>query len=217
MAEDLGDIRVNIEQEGAQEAADTIGDAMGEGEAGGPAGGGGEGTVGGLLGGISTKLAGILGFVSFLASLKPIQELLSGIQRFFSAAILPLVQLLNAFLRPILQKLFRFISTLDFDNLISSLITNLTRVFNNLTDRIGRNIAGSIPGVGQDTGSQAARNAASGAVSNLLGVGAGIGPAFGPLSQAGATYITEQSPTAIKQSTAESSSKETSRNKTGPE
>jgi len=120
MAEDLGEVKVRIEEEG---------DAAGEGDdgigGGGGEGGAGAGGIGGLLGGISAKLAGILGFVAFLASLKPIQELLGGLQRLFSVAILPLVALLNAFLRPILQKLLRFIGGLDFDNLVESFKTQL--------------------------------------------------------------------------------------------
>lgn len=153
MAEELGEVRVRIEEEGAQEAAETIGDATGQGS-----GAGGGGTVGGLLGGISTKLAGILALAGFLASLKPIQELLSGLQRLFSVAILPLVALLTTFLRPVLQKLLRFIGGLDFNNLVESLRTNLSQVLNNLVDRVTQGIANQFPNI---SGTDADRGAAA--------------------------------------------------------
>lgn len=141
MAEDLGEVRVNIEQDGAEEAADTIGDAVGEGAAdGGGAGGGAGGGIAGALGGISAKLAGILAFVGFLATLKPIQELLSGLQRLFSVAILPLVALLTTFLRPIMQKILRFVADLDFDNLVESLTTKIDAALQNLGDQVAQKI-----------------------------------------------------------------------------
>lgn len=172
MAEDLGEVRVNIESEGAEDAAETIGDAAGESD------GGEQGGIGGLLGGISAKLAGILGFVGFLASLKPIQELLSGLQRLFSIAILPLVSLLTTFLRPILQQLLRFISELDFNNLIQSLVTNLRTLFNNIGSDISQQISRSIPGVGTSTSDQIVKAGGQGlerSTENVLGTGTGLG------------------------------------------
>jgi len=163
MAEDLGEVRVRIEEEGAQDAADTIGDAVGEGMGGADQDGGAGGGIGGMLGGISTKLAGILGFVAFLSSLKPIQELLGGLQRLFSVAILPLVALLTTFLRPILQKLLRFIGNLDFNNLGASLAKNITPILDQLPSLISKainNVGGNITDftasdVAKDFGSQA--------------------------------------------------------------
>lgn len=143
MAEDLGEVRVRIQQEGAEEAANTIGDAVGQGaeDAGtGQQGAGAGSGIGGMLGGISTKLAGILGFVAFLASLKPIQELLTGLQRLFTVAILPLVALLTTFLRPILQKLLRFVGSLDFNNLAESLLRNLTPILDRLPQIISKGL-----------------------------------------------------------------------------
>jgi len=146
MADELGEIAVSIKEDGAQEAADQIADAAGEGDGGGLAGGGdgGDGgALGGMLGGISAKLAGILGFVTFLASLKPIQELIAGLQRLFSVAILPLVALLLTFLRPLLQELLKFIGSIDFqttldeftrklDNLVAGLIRDFRGFIDNL-------------------------------------------------------------------------------------
>jgi len=188
MAEELGEVRVNIEEEGAEEAAGTIGDAVG-----GDGAGGGGGTVGGLLGGIAGKLAAILGFVTFLASLKPIQELLSGLQRLFSVAILPLVSLLTTFLRPVLQKLLQFIAQLDFENIVASLLANLQRVFNNSIDQLGNEISSSIPGVENETVSSGLREGITGGLSTVGGAGTGFGAAFGPLASLSFDFLTEQS------------------------
>jgi hypothetical protein len=146
----LGEIAVNVKSEGAEDAlqdvADTQAEADEDGLSGGSGKGGQGGGVGGLLGGISTKLAAILGFVAFLASLKPIQELLSGIQRLFSVAILPLVSLLTTFLRPILQKLLRFIGNLDFDNLLQDLTSKLGTI----ASTAAQDAIEQLPGVGND-------------------------------------------------------------------
>lgn len=183
MAEDLGEVRVKIEQEGAQEAADTIGDAAGEAGTGQEQGGGGGGAVGGLLGGISAKLAGILGFVAFLATLKPIQELLSGLQRLFSVAILPLVALLNAFLRPILQKLLRFIGELDFDNLTQELLGALSGVLNDFADAIVTSFKDAVFGTDEasEQQEQFSSSVAEGGIIGLSNIaGGGLGQTLGP-------------------------------------
>jgi len=181
MAEDLGTVRVRIEEEGAQEAADTIGDAMGEGGDGGMAAGGRDsgGTVGGMLGSISTKLAGILGFVAFLASLEPIQELLGGLQRLFSVAILPLVALLTTFLRPILQKLLRFIGSLDFNNIWESLGSRLSDILMDVGDIIVRSFKDALFGTNQASRSE--ETATGRALGLSAGLAApGLGTALGP-------------------------------------
>jgi len=226
MAENLGEVRVQIQEEGAQDAADTIGDAMGESGDGGQDGGGG--TVGGMLGGISAKLAGILALVGFLASLEPIQELLSGIQRFFSVALLPLIALLSTFLRPILQKLLRFVGNLDFDNLAQDLSTKLGAILERFLDAAVEEIKGQIIGGETAPGIQPGT---MGGFNTLQpekiqpGDQFREGP-FGSQVARGSTgedifvnvgLLDEQSPTSYKQNAAESSSKETTRNKAGPE
>jgi len=212
MVSDLGEVRVQVEQEGAQDAAEQIGDAAGESDAGGQGQGGG---IGGLLGGISTKLAGILGFVAFLASLKPIQELLSGIQRFFSVALLPLIALIT-FLKPVLQKLLRFIGDLDFDNLLTSLINQLSSALENALVQLdiveGFQKAESIVG---DIGTFFVGN------EDTRSFFSGIGGTRTARNVNKQSYVSslfnEQSPTAMKQNASESTAKETSRNKAGPE
>lgn len=129
---------VDVSEEGSQEAVENIADASAEADNGGTGMGGGDsgqggGGIGELLGGISTKLLAILGFVAFLASLKPIQELLGGLQRLFSVAILPLVSLLLTFLRPLLQDLLRFVADLDFNNLIDELARKLPGFLKDIT------------------------------------------------------------------------------------
>jgi len=188
MAEDLGEVRVNVEQEGAQDAADTIGDAVSEGAADGE-GGAAQGGTAGILGGISKKLTAVLGLVAFLASLKPIQEILSGLQRLFSIAILPLVALLTTFLRPILQDLLRFVANLDFDNLVKDLSNKFSQALNELGDIIVRSLSDAIFGTGQATRGEQQFTG------NLLGASAafpapGIGGLLGP--QVGEELLSNQ-------------------------
>ena len=230
MADDLGTVRVSIEEEGTQEAADTIAEASAEGE-GGIAGGNGDGAgggIGGLLGGISAKLAGILGFVAFLASLKPIQELLGGLQRLFSVAILPLVALLNAFLRPILQKLLRFIGGLDFSSLEA-----LFRSFGEQIDKILSDTIQKVTGLGQGQAQTASENIQTGLeLSNAFFNPSEpiTGTDVATAGQAGTNFLenqlnidlsgilqTEQSPTASKQRTAEATTEQNQNNKPGSE
>lgn len=198
MAEELGEVRVNIEEEGAEEAAGTIGDAVGGDDTGG-----GGGTVGGMLGGISAKLAGILGFVTFLASLKPIQELLSGLQRLFSVAILPLVSLLTTFLRPVLQKLLQFIARIDFDNLIQSLSNQFSRILGNFASELSNEIKTTIPGIGDSQTDQIARGAVGGATA------AGGAALFGPLAtKVSFDLLTEQSRTSMDENATSTTTRE---------
>lgn len=214
MPENLGEVRVQIEEEGAQDAADTIGDAMGEGEidgGGGRTGGPGGETVGGLLGGISTKLAGILGFVGFLATLKPIQELLGGLQRLFSVAILPLVSLLTAFLRPIMTKLLRFITQLDFDNIVPSLIRNLRSLFNSLMTDISQEISSSVPGLNTG-GARTALDTATAGPAGALSAPFGMSP--GSINIA-LDWLSEQSNTSLSSNVADTNSEVTQRQGVG--
>lgn len=141
MPDELGEIAVNVKEEGTQDALDSMSEASADADQQ-EAGGGG---LGEMLGGISTKLLGILGFVTFLASLKPIQELLSGIQRIFSTAIMPFIGMMMTVLRPVMQKLLRFIGNLDLDNLWQDLSTKLTRIIGNIADDINRAIKDAIP------------------------------------------------------------------------
>lgn len=211
MASDLGEVRVRIEQEGAEEAADRIGEATGTGNnqnnsvgPGGAAFAGAE--AGELLGGISTKLAGILGLVGFLATLKPIQELLSGIQRLFSVAILPLISLLTAFLRPLLQKILRFIGGLDFNNLISSLVLSLEKVFNRLITQVSDSIASQVPGVNSSGVSDSVKTGLSTASQAVGGTGTGLGPAFNPVFNLSLDWLKEQSNSSLDSNIADKTS-----------
>jgi len=204
MASDLGEVRVQVEQEGAEDAAEQIGDAAGETDAEAGQGGG----IGGLLGGISAKLAGILGFVTFLASLKPIQEILSGLQRLFSIAILPLVAILTTFLRPILQKLLIFFSNINFDNLIESLATNIDRVLTGIARDISNDIASSIPGVGGTTADrvvQTGGDALGQSAATALGTGSGLGSTTVNIAF---DWLSEQSNTTAQQNSASSNSEQ---------
>ena len=155
MADKLGEILVDVNEQGTEEAMQDVADASADAEGEGAIGqGDGQGAGGGglaeMLGGIGTKLAAILGLVTFLASLKPIQEILSGLQRLFSAAILPLVSLLLTLLRPVMQKLLRFIAGLDFDNLLRDLFTRFSNVLGESVEALIE----AIPFVGNDTASR---------------------------------------------------------------
>lgn len=180
-----GEINVNVSSSGTQDALDNIAEKSAEGgdSASAGLGGGGKkgGGIGGMLGGISGKLVAILGVLGFLASLKPIQELLSGIQRLFSVAILPLVALLNALLRPVLTKLLKFIGNLDFDNLVEDLTTKLDNILGETLE----SLLGQLPFVseqGAEEGSEGIREGvqtfAKNPVLPALG-GIGLGAAIG--------------------------------------
>jgi len=231
MAEDLGEVRVNVEQEGAQDAADTIGEAVGEGAADGEGGGAAGGGIGGMLGGISAKLAGILGFVAFLASLKPIQEILGGLQRLFSVAILPLVALLTTFLRPILQKLLRFIGNLDFNSLGRSLLKSLGPILDRLpqiiAEAVNKGVKGALDFAGSDLASdfllqtgqpdRVQQQVESGQLRQAP-LGTTVKPgSIGEDILIQLDLLTEQSQTSTDAQVAEKSSTETGKNSVGPE
>jgi len=245
MAEDLGEVRVNIESEGAEDAAGTIGDAIGEGADDGGRRGGGIGPggaafagaeAGGVLGAITAKLAAILGFVTFLATLKPIQELLSGLQRLFSVAVLPLVALLTTFLRPILQKLLRFIGDLDFNNIVQSLRSAVSEVVSNVVQNVLSQI-GLDKNIGGEVGDKAGGLASTfvlGDEDTLSTSLAALSPALFtknfledgklPIGAAQAqdfvvnvTGFTEQSNTSLQSNAANSNSEQTQRNSPGPQ
>lgn len=141
-----GEINVNVKSEGTQDTLDSIAEESAEADGGdgggmamagsGGGGKGGKGGIAGMLGGILGKLTVILGAAMFLASLKPIKELLSGLQRMFSVAILPLVALLSAFLKPLMQKLLKFIGNLDWDNLAKDLTSKLNKLFQGFVEDI---------------------------------------------------------------------------------
>lgn len=206
MASELGEVRVQIEQEGAQEAADTIGEAAGEtGTGDGQAGGG----AGGIMGGISAKLAGILAAVGFLASLKPIQEILSGIQRLFSITLLPLIALLTTFLRPILTKLLRLVASVDFENIAERIGTNLRAIFNSIITKIGRSVSNAL-NISQEAGEQATRQGLKTGLETL----AFLNPATAPAT-VNLDWITETSRTSVDENVAETSSRQQSNNGVG--
>jgi len=240
MVEDLGKIKITIEGEGAEQVAQDIADSVGESDEvnfGDGATDNGQGGIGGMLGGISTKLAGILAAVGVLASLKPIQEILSGIFRILSVAILPFVSLLNAILQPILLRLTRFIGELDFDSSFQKFFNGLRVLFDELINDLISSLETWF--TSQTTASQQEQQS----IGRLLGtVGGSItGPATGALGgQLGAAFggasqqqrqaaggflsnpiefsinlLGEQSNTASKQNTAETSNKETSDNGAG--
>lgn len=160
MVNELGEIAVSVKEEGTEDALDEVADSTAESEGGRTAGNEGGGGVGGILGGISKKLVAILGLVAFLASLKPIQELLSGIQRLFSTAILPLVMMLMTFLRPLMQDLLRFIADLDFDNLMEDLTRKLIPILDGLPSRLVSGLTEAVSKIISNIGSIIGRSTA---------------------------------------------------------
>jgi len=232
MVEDLGKIKITIEGEGAEQVAQDIADSVGESDEvnfGDGATDNGQGGIGGMLGGISTKLAGILAAVGVLASLKPIQEILSGIFRILSVAILPFVSLLNAILQPILLRLTRFIGELDFDSSFQKFFRGLEAIFERIIGQITTGIAENIPGIG---GTEADRVVDRGLgfgeqLFNLTVPGAGLGNQlrqrsedFTPGGIRENLNITlglfgEQSNSVLKQNSSESNNRETSDNGAG--
>jgi len=89
-----------------------------------------------LLGGIGRKLTMILGAVGALLQLDTVIELLDGMFRILEIALLPLIAIINALLRPVLESLLQWISSINFD-----MVTNaIEEVMNNVVDNIGRDI-----------------------------------------------------------------------------
>lgn len=87
----------------------------------GPSGPGGDSDSEGALAGIGKKLTLILGALGVLSQLDTIMELLSGIFRAIEVALLPLVALITAFLRPVLTKLLRLFADFSFDEAFGKL------------------------------------------------------------------------------------------------
>lgn len=232
MVDDLGEVRVQVEQEGAQEAADTIADATGESQEEGMGGGaaGDGGTIAELLGGIGSKLAAVLGIVGVLSALKPIQELLSGLVRALSVAILPLVALLKTFLKPILRQLLGLIGGLDlqttFDEFLTRAETLLRSTWNDAVKAL-INALNQIPGVNINEGGGPPSPSESGfnqRETTVPGVNAGDlssdpFPILGDVQQgANDVYVSlfgEQSNTNMNQNATETTNKETTRNGLG--
>jgi len=233
MAEDLGEIKVSVQQEGAEQAAETIGDAAGEAQDQGMAGDGGgaaAGTIGEMLGGISTKLAGILGIVGVLSALKPVQEFLKGIMRILSIALLPFIQLLNVFLKPVLQELLGLIGNIDFQTTLDEFITRFETLLRSVwNDAVSSLISAlnQIPGVNLNQGGRPPGPSESGfdeRQTTVPGVTAGDlsedpFPVLGNLAQNGQdVYVSpfgEQSNTNMNRNASETTNNETGQNGLG--
>lgn len=184
MAEDLGEVKVKIKEEGVDDAADQIADATGEAGSGGggsggsaAAGGSGGSTVGELLGGIGSKLTAILGLVGVLASLKPIQELLKGIARILSITLLPFVALINTFLRPVLAKLLRFIGNTDLDSSIQEFTKKLSLLIQDFADALVDSIKDGLDTLFGGNGSSSSEEQIAGLLGGTL-----LGSTGGPLT-----------------------------------
>jgi len=74
-----------------------------------------------MLGEIGRRLTLILGALGVLTQLDTILEILSGIFRAVEVALLPLIGLITAFLRPVLDRLLRLFADFDFDQAFSEL------------------------------------------------------------------------------------------------
>lgn len=102
----------------------------------GPSGLGGDSDGGGALAGIGRKLMLILGALGVLAQLDTIMELLDGIFRAIEVALLPLVALITAFLRPVLTKLLRLFADFSFDEAFE----DFERIIGEIVSAIGEDI-----------------------------------------------------------------------------
>lgn len=101
---------------------------------------GGDGETASQLGNISRRLLAILGVLGVLLQLDTVVEILDGLFRAVEVALLPLIGLINAFLRPLLENLLRFMADFDFDNItgeISGLIDeSISRVSSEIQDAL---------------------------------------------------------------------------------
>lgn len=109
-----------------------------EGEmAAGPGLGGDEDGALGALAGIGRKLTLILGALGVLAQLDTILEILDGLLRAVEVALLPLIGLITAFLRPVLDRLLRLFADFSFDDAFAQ----LEQVIGSIVDDIGGEIS----------------------------------------------------------------------------
>lgn len=161
MAEDLGEVRVSIEEEGAEDAADTIGDAMSEGQSDGGGVSGGSDESLNLLGNIGRKLTLILGALGALLQLDSILELIDGVLRVLELALLPFVALVNTFLRPVLQKLLNVVGNLDLSTTLDEFITRLRTLLQSLFNDLVSGLENNIPGLGNKGADKVARTGLS--------------------------------------------------------
>jgi len=143
MAQELGEIAVNVKEEGTQDALGNMADGSADAE--GQQGGGGMGAagIGEQLGSLGSTLGKILGLLAVLSQLKVITELASGLLRAVNLALLPLAALLLTFLRPLFQELLQFIGSIDFQTTLDEflrkadvLVTNLIREFRGMLDKL---------------------------------------------------------------------------------
>lgn len=225
---ELGEVAINVKEEGVDEALEGIDGE--DAEMAAPSGDEDEGMggLGDIFGAMSAKLTAILGFVAFLATLKPIKELFSGLQRLFSVAILPLVALLTAFLRPILQRLLRFIGTLDFDNLMQDLLNRLQDFLGRLPDLISEAID-RVVDFDVTGGFREFFFGGSGAVQTQTGVGDESGMREGPFGTRvvrdspgeriflSLGWLDEQSNTSLDEGVVETNAEQTQKNAAGSE
>ena len=100
-----------------------------------------------ILGNIGRRLMAILGIIGVLLQLDTVVEILNGLFRMLEVAVLPLVALLNAFLRPIMERLLRFIGDLD----VGEIFNDLESLFDEMVMNIGEAITDTVPGINEGT------------------------------------------------------------------
>ena len=87
-----------------------------------------------ILGNMARRLTLILGALGVLLQLDTVVEILNGLFRMLEVAFLPIIALLNAFLRPIMERLLRLIGSVDFTDLFGQ----LERFVDNVLTEIGQ-------------------------------------------------------------------------------
>lgn len=118
MVNELGEIAVKVEQEGAEDAMEGLSDSFSaeipEGDGG--QGGGGGGVMGGLMsaiGGLSAAMtaavAGIGAVLGVLLSMEPIQKMLKGFLKIAQAFLAPMAKMLIKLLAPVMKKLIQLL------------------------------------------------------------------------------------------------------------
>jgi hypothetical protein len=99
--------------------------------------GGGDGEAVGQLAQIGRRLTLILGALGVLSQLDTVLEILDGIFRALEVALLPLIGLITAFLRPVLQRLLRLFADFSFDQAFAQ----LEQVIGDIVDDVGGEIS----------------------------------------------------------------------------
>ena len=118
MANELGNIAIQVEEKGAEDALSSAGESVSESMGGGE--GGDAGGIGGMMGGLvasikgmSVKMMALVGaagaILGVLLSMEPIQEMMKGFLKIAQAFLAPVAKMLLRLLTPVMKFLIKLL------------------------------------------------------------------------------------------------------------